>query len=74
MRADRTQLAAVAVRPPVTRVDVRGAVGSRFVVDPSTLSDDRFHPSGHGYALIADALAPAVVDTACGAPARATSS
>lgn len=71
-RVDRMQRAAVAVRPHATRVDVRAAVGSRFVVDPSTLSGDRFHPSARGYALIADAMAPAVLDAARGAPARAT--
>lgn len=35
-----------------------------FAVDPSLFSADRFHPSGAGYAVIADCLLPAVLDAA----------
>jgi lysophospholipase L1-like esterase len=35
-----------------------------FAVDPSLFSADRFHPSSVGYAVIADALMPAVLDAA----------
>ncbi|KOX18582.1 SGNH hydrolase [Saccharothrix sp. NRRL B-16348] len=47
---------------------VVAAVGSdlsnRFATDPALFSADRFHPSPAGYALIADALAPAVLAAA----------
>lgn len=36
----------------------------RFRTDPALFSTDRFHPSPAGYALIADALAPHVLDAA----------
>lgn len=35
-----------------------------FAVDPSLFSADRFHPSGAGYAVIADSLMPVVLDAA----------
>lgn len=35
-----------------------------FGVDPSLFSADRFHPSSAGYAVIADALLPTVVEAA----------
>lgn len=44
----------------VQLVDVRRMVGNEFVLDPSTMSADHFHPSAVGYGRIADALAPAV--------------
>jgi lysophospholipase L1-like esterase len=36
----------------------------RFAGDPSLFSADRFHPSSAGYALVADALAPHLVELA----------
>lgn len=35
-----------------------------FAVDPSLFSADRFHPSSAGYAVIADALLPTVIEAA----------
>jgi lysophospholipase L1-like esterase len=35
-----------------------------FAVDPSLFAADRFHPSGAGYAVIADSLMPAVLRAA----------
>lgn len=49
-------------REGVTLVDVRRAVGRRFIREPSTMSADGFHPSAVGYALIADVLAPVLVE------------
>ncbi|WP_112274122.1 SGNH/GDSL hydrolase family protein [Lentzea terrae] len=39
---------------------VERAVTARFAADPSLFAADRFHPSGAGYRVIAEALAPAV--------------
>ena len=36
----------------------------RFAADPSLFSADRFHPSSAGYALVADALSPLVLELA----------
>ena len=44
----------------VAVADVNRAFGS----DPSLFAADRFHPSSAGYARIAAALAPAVLDAA----------
>ena len=38
----------------------------RFAADPALFSADRFHPSSAGYALVADALAPHLVELAAG--------
>jgi lysophospholipase L1-like esterase len=35
---------------------------ARFAADPSLFSADRFHPSSAGYALVADALAPLLLE------------
>jgi lysophospholipase L1-like esterase len=35
-----------------------------FATDPSLFSADRFHPSSAGYAVIADAVLPALVAAA----------
>jgi lysophospholipase L1-like esterase len=35
-----------------------------FAADPSLFSADRFHPSSAGYAVIADAVLPALLDAA----------
>jgi lysophospholipase L1-like esterase len=52
--------------------DVDGATAAAFAADPALLSGDRFHPSSAGYALIADALAPAIRAAAAAAgPGRA---
>ncbi len=40
--------------------DVGPATTAAFATDPSLFSADRFHPSGAGYARIAEALAPTV--------------
>ncbi|UOY02187.1 SGNH/GDSL hydrolase family protein [Blastococcus sp. PRF04-17] len=40
------------------------AVGRAFATDPAMFSADRFHPSSEGYARIAAALAPSVVQVA----------
>lgn len=58
---DGLQRRQASTRPGVTLVDVRRQAGPAFLRDPATLSDDAFHPSAHGYGLIADALAPALV-------------
>jgi lysophospholipase L1-like esterase len=39
-------------------------VAARFAGDPSLFSADRFHPSSAGYALVADALAPRLLELA----------
>jgi lysophospholipase L1-like esterase len=58
----RLQLDAVRdARGAVELVDVRALVGRRFTRERALMSPDRFHPSADGYALIAEALAPAVV-------------
>ena len=44
--------------------DVAGGTSSAFAADPSLFSADRFHPSSAGYAVIAQALAPVVLDAA----------
>ena len=37
---------------------------ARFATDPGLFSADRFHPSSAGYALVADALAPRLLELA----------
>jgi lysophospholipase L1-like esterase len=50
-----------AVRAEGGRVgDVDAETAKRFAADPSLFSRDRFHPSSAGYAVIADALLPAI--------------
>jgi lysophospholipase L1-like esterase len=44
--------------------DAEGATSAAFAADRALFSADRFHPSSAGYAVIAGALAPAVVDAA----------
>jgi lysophospholipase L1-like esterase len=44
--------------------DPDGATSAAFAQDPALFSLDRFHPSGAGYAVIAAALAPVVVQAA----------
>lgn len=53
---------AVRNRDDVVLVDVRGAVGNRFVREPELMCADEFHPSARGYAAIADVLAPPLVE------------
>jgi lysophospholipase L1-like esterase len=45
-------------------VDAVAAMSASFAADTTLFGSDRFHPSSAGYALIADALAPAVVAAA----------
>ena len=50
-------------------------IGAAFAQDPALFSPDRFHPSSAGYALIAQAIAPAVRAAAlASAPADETGS
>jgi lysophospholipase L1-like esterase len=44
--------------------DPDGVTSAAFASDPALFSVDRFHPSGAGYAVIAAALAPVVVEAA----------
>jgi len=44
--------------------DADAATSEAFAADPALFSADRFHPSSAGYAVIADALAPAVLAAA----------
>jgi lysophospholipase L1-like esterase len=61
---------AVTVVAEGARVADPDQVASRaFATDPSLFSADRFHPSSAGYAVIADALLPTVLEAA-GAAAR----
>jgi lysophospholipase L1-like esterase len=43
---------------------IAGEVAQAFMADPGLFSADRFHPSSAGYARIAEALIPAVLDAA----------
>lgn len=40
--------------------DVDASTAAAFAADPSLFSRDRFHPSGKGYAVIAEALVPTI--------------
>ena len=44
--------------------DAEGAISRAFEADLSLFSSDRFHPSSAGYAVIASALLPLVLDAA----------
>jgi lysophospholipase L1-like esterase len=55
---------AVAVAAGCTVASVAAEVAGAFGSDPALFSHDRFHPSSAGYARIAVALAPYVLDTA----------
>jgi lysophospholipase L1-like esterase len=48
----------------VVFADIGPQVGAAFAADPQLFSADRFHPSSAGYAMIAEALSPAVVAAA----------
>ena len=61
-RQTRAAEAAGAVVAPVAAELTR-----RFATDPTLFSADRFHPSSAGYALVADALAPHLLQLAAGA-------
>lgn len=56
------QRRAIGNREDVVLVDVRRAVGNRFLREPDLMCADEFHPSARGYAAIADVLAPALVE------------
>jgi lysophospholipase L1-like esterase len=61
LRAQQT-LAAEAAGAVVA--PVAPEVSARFAADPTLFSADRFHPSSAGYAVVADALAPHLVELA----------
>jgi lysophospholipase L1-like esterase len=61
MRDAQTRVAAAA---GAQVVDAVAAMSASFAADTTLFSADRFHPSSAGYALIADALAPAVMAAA----------
>jgi lysophospholipase L1-like esterase len=46
--------------------DIGSVTSVAFGADPALFSADRFHPSSAGYAVIAEALAPAVREAAAG--------
>jgi lysophospholipase L1-like esterase len=56
----RQTLAAEAAGAVVATVDPE--VSRRFAAEPGLFSADRFHPSSAGYALVAEALAPHLLD------------
>jgi lysophospholipase L1-like esterase len=45
-------------------VPVAPELSGRFAADPALFSADRFHPSSAGYALVAEALAPHLIELA----------
>lgn len=47
--------------PGASWVDARGRAGPAFLRRPHAMSADGYHPSDLGYALLADALAPAII-------------
>ncbi|GIE80731.1 SGNH hydrolase [Actinoplanes philippinensis] len=59
MRQEQTRAATVA---GARVADVDAVTSVAFAADPALFSADRFHPSSAGYAVIADALAPAIRD------------
>lgn len=68
LRARQT-LAAESAGAVVT--PVAPELSARFAADPTLFSADRFHPSSAGYALVADALAPHLLELAAGREADA---
>ncbi|MCF6378004.1 SGNH/GDSL hydrolase family protein [Nocardioides KLBMP 9356] len=44
--------------------DADGRTSTAFAADPAMFSADRFHPSSAGYAVIADAVLPAILQAA----------
>ena len=63
-RVLQREQAAVAESAGCTVATVAAEVAGAFGSDPALFSPDRFHPSSAGYARIAAALAPVVVDAA----------
>ena len=60
----RAQQVAAAAAAGAWVADPDQRASRAFGVDPSLFSADRFHPSSAGYAVIADALLPTVVEAA----------
>ena len=58
----RTAQVAVAVQHGAHVADQDGTTSRAFAQDPALFSADRFHPSGSGYAVIAAALLPTVLE------------
>lgn len=60
----RAAQADIALAAGARVADAEGAVSAEFARDPRLFSADRFHPSSEGYAVITDALTPAVLAAA----------
>ena len=58
----RTRQTAVAEAAGAVVAPVSAALSRAFEADPTLFSADRFHPSSAGYALVADALAPHLLE------------
>ena len=56
--------AQVALAAGARIASIGDVIGTAFADDPTLFSRDRFHPSSEGYARIAEALAPYVVEAA----------
>jgi lysophospholipase L1-like esterase len=57
----RRAQAAAATAAGAVVADAEGSTSAQFAADPRLFAADRFHPSSAGYAVIAAALAPAVL-------------
>ncbi|MCZ2827132.1 MULTISPECIES: GDSL-type esterase/lipase family protein [unclassified Modestobacter] len=57
----RTRQSVAAARGGAVVAPVAPELSRRFAADPALFSADRFHPSSAGYALVAEALAPALL-------------
>ncbi|WP_448614039.1 GDSL-type esterase/lipase family protein [Modestobacter sp. URMC 112] len=60
----RARQTAVAEAAGAVVAPVSAALSRAFEADPALFSADRFHPSSAGYALVADALAPHLLELA----------
>jgi lysophospholipase L1-like esterase len=58
----RRAQAAAATAAGAVVADPEGSTSAEFAADPRLFAADRFHPSSAGYAVIAAALAPVVVE------------
>jgi lysophospholipase L1-like esterase len=60
----RTRQTAVAEAAGAVVAPVAAALSQAFAADPALFSADRFHPSSAGYALVAEALTPHLLELA----------